>query len=138
MARVEDGGQANTGSERLDDVKVDFVVDDVSCLLEVHRVDDFVVAVFFVAVDVFGLSAVARVVQEEGVVRLRASHEPLHCADHVRFRRVQWGVCGVVVGEDDHVFALVVVVLHQVLGEVGSVVDAPAQLGVCAVIVDAD
>lgn len=50
MARVEDGGETDTGLEGLDDVVVDFVVDDVAVGLVVEGVDDFVVAIFFVAV----------------------------------------------------------------------------------------
>ena len=36
-----------------------FVVDYVACLAEIDGVDHFVVAVVFVAIEVFGLSAVA-------------------------------------------------------------------------------
>lgn len=37
-----------------------FVIDNVSCLLEVKRVDHFVISVFFVTVEIFRLSTVTR------------------------------------------------------------------------------
>ena len=59
VAGVEDCGQADAGGEGHDEDAVHFVVDDVAGLAEVDGVDDFVVAVIFVAVEIFGLAAVA-------------------------------------------------------------------------------
>lgn len=59
MARVEDGRQTDTLLERLDHVVVNLIVNDVAVVLKVDRVDNFVVAIVFVAVLVFGLSAVS-------------------------------------------------------------------------------
>jgi len=59
VAAIEDGRQTHSSLERLDDVVVDFVVDDVPVCLVVDWVDDFVVAIFLVAVEVFGLAAVS-------------------------------------------------------------------------------
>ena len=58
VAGVEDGGEADAGLEGADHDAMHFVVDDVAGLAEVDGVDDFVIAVFFVAVEVFGLAAV--------------------------------------------------------------------------------
>lgn len=58
VARVEDARQAHTGLERCHTYRVDLVVDNVACLLEVDRVDDLIVAVVFVAVRVLCLTAV--------------------------------------------------------------------------------
>ena len=58
MAGVEDRGQAHTGGEGHDEDAVHFVIDDVAGLAKVDWVDDLVVAVIFVAVEVFGLAAV--------------------------------------------------------------------------------
>lgn len=59
MAGVEDGGETDTGREAADHDVVHFVVDNVAVCTEVDGVDDFVVAVFFVAIEIFGLTAVA-------------------------------------------------------------------------------
>jgi len=59
VARVEDGRQTNAGLKRFDNVVMDLVVDNVAVLLEVDRVDDFVVAIFLIAVGILGLPAVA-------------------------------------------------------------------------------
>ena len=59
MARVEDGCEAHTGLEGLHQDAVHFVVDYVAYLAEIDRVDDFVVAVIFVAVEIFGLATMS-------------------------------------------------------------------------------
>lgn len=59
VTRVEDGGQPHACGQRAHHDAVHLVVCDVPDLPEVDGVDDFVVAVVFVAVEVFGLSAVA-------------------------------------------------------------------------------
>ena len=59
MARVEDGGQSDAGLQGGHHDAVHFVVDDVAGGAEVDGVDDFVVAVVFVAVEVGGLAPVA-------------------------------------------------------------------------------
>lgn len=58
MARVEDGGEANTGLEGLYHDAVHFIVDNVAGHSEVDRVDDLIVAIFLVAVKILGLTAV--------------------------------------------------------------------------------
>lgn len=59
VARVKDSCKAHASLKRLDDAEVDLVVDDVSCLLMVDWVDDFVGAIVFIAVNVLGLTAVS-------------------------------------------------------------------------------
>lgn len=58
VAGVEDCGEADAGLEGGYHDAVHFVVDDVADLAEVDGVDDLVVAVGFVAVEVFGLASV--------------------------------------------------------------------------------
>lgn len=50
MARVEDGGEADAGGEGTDHDAVHFVVGNVAYLAEVDWINDFVVAIVFVAV----------------------------------------------------------------------------------------
>ena len=59
VAGVEDGGQAHTWLEGLYHDAVHLIVNDVACYSEVDGVDDFVVAVVFVAVKIRCLPAVA-------------------------------------------------------------------------------
>lgn len=59
MTAVKDTCQPNTGLQRHNTGGMDQVVDDVARLLEIDRVDDFVVAVAFVAIEVLGLAAVS-------------------------------------------------------------------------------
>ena len=66
VAGVEDCGQADAGGEGHYEDAVHFVVDDVAGLAEVDWVDDFVVTVVFVAVEVFGLTAVACITEGSG------------------------------------------------------------------------
>ncbi len=75
--------------------------------------------------------------QEQGVVGLGALDEPLHGADDVGLGGLHDGVLRVV-GQDDHVLALVVVVFAEEVGHVVDVVDAAAQLALLAKVVDAD
>lgn len=58
VAGIEDGGEADAGLEGADHDAVHLVVDDVAGYTEVDGVDDFIVAIFFVAVEVFCLAAV--------------------------------------------------------------------------------
>ena len=100
-----------------------FVVDDVAGGAEVDGVDDFVVAVFLVAVEVGSLPAVAAIVEEEGVVGAGVFDEPVHGAEEVGFGGLGHGVL-LVVGQDDHIFAGIAEVLVEVCGHVLDVVDA--------------
>jgi hypothetical protein len=59
VTRVENGSQTTTGRERADHDLVHLVVDNVTGLLKVDRVDNLVVAVVLIAVQVLGLTAVA-------------------------------------------------------------------------------
>lgn len=47
-------------------------------LPKVDRVDDFIVAILFIAIEILGLTAVTRVVEEERVVRVCVFHQPVH------------------------------------------------------------
>lgn len=59
VARVEDGREAHAGLQRRHHDAVHLVVDNVSSLAKVDGVNDFVVAVLFVAVQILGLSTVS-------------------------------------------------------------------------------
>ena len=58
MAGVEYCGEPDTGLKGLDHDTVHLVIDDMACAAEVDGVDYFVVAVFFIAVEIWGLAAV--------------------------------------------------------------------------------
>lgn len=62
---------------------MELVVNEVALSLVINGVDDFVGTVLLVAIEIRGLSTVSRVVQEEGVIGLRAADEPLHSANDV-------------------------------------------------------
>ena len=113
------------------------VVNDVAGSAEVDRVDDLVVAVFFVTVQIRGLPAVAGVVEEEGVVGLGVFDQPVHGAQDVGLGRLGHGVV-LVVGQDDHVFSGVPEALVEVCGHVFDVVDAAAQLAALPKVVYSD
>lgn len=78
-----------------------------------------------------------REVQKERIVGLGIRHEPAHGVDDVLLGRLHHGV-GLVVGQDDHILALVPMVLDQILRKVLGVVDAAAQFAFLAEIVDTD
>lgn len=75
--------------------------------------------------------------EEQGIVRLGAPDEPRGSLQDVVFRGDHPGIL-LVVGQDDHVLALVAVALDQEGGDVLDVVDAAAQLALLAEVVDAD
>lgn len=58
VTRVEDAGETNARAEWSDADRVNLVVDDVAALLEVDGINHFVIAIIFVAVEVFGLPTV--------------------------------------------------------------------------------
>lgn len=59
MAGVEDGSQADAGLQRGNHDAVHFIVDNVAGGTEVNGVDYFVIAVIFVAIEIFGLASVS-------------------------------------------------------------------------------
>jgi hypothetical protein len=67
-------------------------------------------------------------VEEERVVGLGVLNEPVHGAQDVLL----------VVGQSDHILALVTKGLHQVVGHVLNIVDATSELALLAKVVDAD
>ena len=56
MAGIENGSQANAGLKRRDQNSVHLVVNNVTGLSEINRVNDFIVAILFISVKVLGLS----------------------------------------------------------------------------------
>lgn len=75
--------------------------------------------------------------QEQGIVRLSTSDQPLHSTKDVLLCRLQEGVRGVIC-KNDHILALIAIVLDEEGGDVDGVVDAAAQLAILAEVVDAN
>lgn len=59
MARVENGSQANASAEWTDHDSVHLVVDNMTGLAEIDRIYDLVIAILFVPVEIWRLTAVA-------------------------------------------------------------------------------
>jgi hypothetical protein len=132
---------------------VHFVVDDVACGAEVDGIDDFVVAIVFVSIEVFGLAAVScalsvtiettfptrhtRIVEEQRIVRACVLHQPVHSAQYIRFRRLAHWVL-LVICQDHHVLSLVSKVAVQICRHVLHIVDASPQLSPLPKVVDTD
>jgi len=98
------------------------VINNVSCLPKVNRIDDFVVAVIFIAIQIWGLAAVAGVVKEEGVVGPRVFDQPMHCTQYICFSWLTHGVL-LVISQDDHILSLVAEPFIQERGHVLHIVD---------------
>lgn len=61
MAGIEDGRQANTLNERLNNVVMDLVVSEATGLLMVDRVNALIVSIIFIAVLVLNLTTMSYV-----------------------------------------------------------------------------
>lgn len=110
MAGVEDGRQAHTGLEGFDHNQVHIIVDNVAGYPEVDGVNYFVIAVFFIAVEILcsapvafclsdvhsrfalGLRVPTRVMEEKRVIRLRIFDQPVHSSQYVLFRWLAHGI----------------------------------------------
>lgn len=103
------------------------VIDNHACLTVIDRIDGLVRSVFFVAIEVFRLSTVARVVEEERVVGLSTPDEPAHCVNDVCVRRLLSGAKGWIVHQNDHVLLLVTVSLFEKSRNVSDVVMAASE-----------
>lgn len=157
MARIEDGGQTDTGLEGLDHDAVHFIVDDVASHTKIHGVNDLIVTVLFITVCILGLAAVSwrrglvrvsswtgedgmgvtGIVEKEGVVGFRILDQPVHGAQDVCLGRLAHGVL-LIVGQDDHVLAGVAEVAIEVCRHILDIVDAAPQLASLPEIVDTD
>ena len=78
-----------------------------------------------------------RVVEEQGVVGLGVPDKPAYGADNVGLGGLHDGV-RLVVGQDDHVFPLVPMVLDEEGRQIVDVVDTATQLALLAKVVDTD
>lgn len=105
-------------------------------LPKVYRVDHFVVAIFFVSVQIFCLATVAGVVEKERVVSSRIFHQPVHSTEYIGLRRLTHWIL-LVVRKDHHIFSFVAKVSVEVRGHILDVVDASSKLTALAKIVDA-
>lgn len=102
------------------------IVDNMPHLSKVNWVDDLVIPIFFIAVKILSLPAVAcsksasgrspsnklptRVVEKERVIRTSILHQPVHCPEDVLLRRLAHWVL-LVVGKNDHIVALIAEIL---------------------------
>lgn len=112
------------------------VIHDVSGLSKVDRVDDFVVSIFFVSVQILRLTAVARIVEEQRIVRTRVFHQPVHRSEDVGLCRLAHRVL-LIVRQDHHILSLVPKMPVQVGGHILHVVDTAAKLSSLREIIDA-
>lgn len=75
--------------------------------------------------------------EKERVIGLGVLDQPVHGAQDVLFGRLAHWVL-LVVGQGDHVFALVAKSLHQVVGHVLNIIDATSELALLAKVIDTD
>lgn len=101
MTAIKDSSQPTPGRQRLDQQRMQIIIDQVARLLEIQRIDHLIVPIVLVPVQILGLAPVSRVVEEEGIVRLGTGDEPLHRGDHVGSSGDLTWVTGVVDEHDD-------------------------------------
>jgi len=65
MARVEDSGQSTTRREGLNHNFMHNIVNDVSILLIIDRINDFVIPITLVAIQIFSLATMSRIMEEQ-------------------------------------------------------------------------
>lgn len=75
--------------------------------------------------------------EEERVIGLGVLDQPVHGAQDVLFGRLAHWVL-LVIGQGDHVFALITKGLHEVVGHVLNIVDATPELALLAKVIDSD
>lgn len=75
--------------------------------------------------------------KKQGVIGLCVFDKPAHGVLDVFLR---WPHSGfrLIIGQDDHIFALVVVIVYQEGGHIVNIVDASLQLGLAAKVIDSD
>ena len=101
------------------------IIDDMPRRLEIQRIHHLIMPIILVAVQILRLATMARVMEEERIVRFGVGDEPLHGGDHV-------GACGdltrvaCVIDEHDNVVLFVAEAVWR--GQCGSV----GARGVCA------
>ena len=75
--------------------------------------------------------------EEERVVRSRVLDKPMHSPQYVLLGGLAHGIL-LVIGEKDHIFALVVEILDEVGRHVPDIIDTASKLAALAEVVDAD
>lgn len=75
--------------------------------------------------------------EEEGIVGLSIRDQPSHGSNNVGLGRLHHGV-GLIIGQDDHVLALVSVTLNEESRDIVDIVDTAAKLTILAKVVDTD
>jgi hypothetical protein len=97
------------------------IIDNLACLLEIHRVDAFVIAIILVSRRILDLTSVSRarivstgatmtqkdlLVEEEGIIRSSSLYQPMHGLNHVGLGRdLSWVPS--IVGKHDDILWLV-------------------------------
>eukprot|EP00405_Crypthecodinium_cohnii_P034481 CAMPEP_0206525628 /NCGR_PEP_ID=MMETSP0325_2-20121206/143_1 /ASSEMBLY_ACC=CAM_ASM_000347 /TAXON_ID=2866 /ORGANISM="Crypthecodinium cohnii, Strain Seligo" /LENGTH=130 /DNA_ID=CAMNT_0054020437 /DNA_START=398 /DNA_END=790 /DNA_ORIENTATION=- len=87
MAAIQDHVHLHSSLQRLHDVLVKLIIDNLPCTLEVARNQSVIHAALFVPVGVFDAAAMATVVEEEDVASLGLGCEPSQSGQDVRLRR---------------------------------------------------
>ena len=134
---VKDGREAYTGTERSDHDGMHVVVNNVAGTLIVDGVDDIVKAIILVPVQVGRPTTMTREVDEERIVWLSISDEPMHGTQDVGLGRYTHGIL-LIVRQNDHILAAIPVSLMQEGGHVGYIVDTTVQFVGLTKIVDPD
>lgn len=119
MTAIKDGRQPAPGRQRFHQQRMQIIIDDVARRLEIQRIHHLIIPIILVPVQILRLPAVARVVEEEGIVRLGVGDEPLHGGDHVGARGDLPRVARVVDEHDDVVLFVAEAVWRGQDGSVG-------------------
>lgn len=78
-----------------------------------------------------------RIVKEQRIVGLGILDQPVHGTQEIGLGRLAHWIL-LVIGQEDHVFALVAVVLVEVVAHVLNIIDAPTQLSTLPKVVDSN
>lgn len=108
-----------------------------SNLPEVDGIDDFIITVFFVPVQIFGLTTMSRIMEEKRVIWPSVLDEPVHSSQDILLCWLAHGVL-LIVGEDNHILALITEVLNEISRHVPNIIDTASELPALAEVVDAD
>jgi len=106
MTRIENGCQSASCWEGFDQDIVHKVVDNVALGLIIHRVNHFIEAIGFIPIQIFGLTTVTRIMEEQRIIGLGTAYEPLHSLKDILARGHHARVSRIV-GKGDDVSSLI-------------------------------
>lgn len=137
MTRVENGCQSAACWEWFDQDVMHKVVDNVALGLIIHRVNHFIVAITFIPIQIFGLTAVTRIMEEQRIVGMGTAHKPLHGlkdilarGHHARISRI--------IGQGDNVFSLVTELRDEEILNIFYIIDTPSELSILSKVIDSN